>query len=134
MRDWLFQHLVEAWWVLIAGLATYFAKRWVQANDAKHAKHEECFDAHDERIRQIEVAHVTRKDFDELRASMVGTFAEGIRQIREQVSDMRNETREERAQMHTENRELIIEMQRQQSRIHKRVDDLWERRSRSRAD
>lgn len=111
MKDWLIQHIIEAWLVLIGGVATYFARRWVQTNEERHAEHEKCYDAHEERIRQIEVAHVTRKDFDELRRSMVETYANG--QLRLETLML---------QMHAENRDTALSTQ-------KRVDALWERRA-----
>lgn len=138
MNEWFTEHFAK----IVAGLAAiilWFVKRDVKRMETTLAAHGSRLTNHGDRIITLETDRITRDDFEafrksfghdfsELRSSMVSTFTEGVRQVQEQLQEMKVSTRAERQEMHLESREAANKISNDLARVHKRVDDLWEQR------
>lgn len=138
MKEWIAEHFAA----IVAGLGAvivWFVKRDVKRAETTLAAHGARLTNHGDRIITLETDRITRDDFEafrqsfgddfsELRKSMVVTFAEGVRQVQEQLLELKVSNRAERQEMHLENRESANKISNDLARVHKRVDDLWEQR------
>lgn len=108
-KEFVAQHWPEGLLATMTGLLTFFSRRELKRNDERHEEAKALHDAHELRLRELEVVTVTRDDFDELRSSMMASMVNLSSTINANMN-----------RMHDENVGTL-------NRIHARVDDLWKR-------
>lgn len=101
-------------WLAATGLLAFFGRRELKRHDEERRAILASQEKLEERLRNVEKAHVTRDDFDELRSSMMASFTNMAERIEDRMGKMHDENRDSLR----ENRETLRD-------IHARVDDIY---------